>query len=254
MEGVELSAKFALMPNSLGHCGTDWFAGLYDRYLRGKASAWQLKAELRNFTAHFNYLKLIADCNGMRPFDMPVVEAFWLGNELLGNVGKRDLQGMITMRFVESGMAIERARRIAGNIPEGAVPHHSFHVLYVGSITGKFKPSLALANKCLARPARIREVRGEVAKAECWSVSGATERRSSTETVLLSLNGIRPEKFEKGDLVGLHWGLASAKISEAQARNAVKYTEKNLALVKEIKKENTLAVPSFLLSKGSFTA
>src|SRR3989338_10241950 len=111
MGGVKLAAKFALMPNCLGHCGTDAFAGVFGRHLAGRAEGWELKVELRKFAAHFSYLKLIADCNGLMPFDERVVEAFWLGNGLLENVGRMDIRGMMMERFVGRGRMSEKRAR-----------------------------------------------------------------------------------------------------------------------------------------------
>ncbi|MDO8339574.1 MAG: DUF6390 family protein [Candidatus Burarchaeum sp.] len=228
--GLELSAKFALMPNCLGHCGTDWFAGVFGRYLAGKAKNGELKAELEQFTAHHSYLKLIGDCNRRDAFDEKVVEAMWLGNELLENVGKKDLQKMMLTRFVNAGMQKERAKKLAENVPEGAVPHHSFHVLYVGSISGKIMPTLLNAEKCLIRSGRVIAVQGSHAELECWSLTG---RR--LEESLLSVNGIRPERaLEKGEKVALHWGMACTKISEQQEKALITYTKRNLEAVRTL--------------------
>ncbi len=241
MEGVGLSAKFALMPNCLGHCGTDWFAGLYSMYLRGKVEDWYLKAEMRNFTAHFEYLRLIAECNEMRPFDERVVEAFWIGNELLESVKKRDLEYLILEGFAgEEGMSRRRAVRCVKEIPEGVVPHHSFHVLHLGSLSGKFKPTHEHADCCLVRSGIIRKIKGEVAEVDCWSMRGVKRERMQS-----SINGIRSdEKLEKGDVVAVHWGMMCAKLSEAQERNLIKYTRRNLELLKG-KGRSALAVPAY---------
>jgi len=228
--GVELSAKFALMPNCLGHCGTDWFAGVFARYLAGKAGGEDLKAELKQFTAHYGYLKLIGDCNKRDAFDEKVVEAMWLGNELLENVGKKDLQKLILGRFVDAGMQKQRARKLVENMPENAVPHHSFHVLYIGSISGKLMPSLVNAERCLIRSGRVIAAQGGHAELECWGLTG---RR--LEESLLSVNGIRPERAPvKGERMALHWGMAAARISEEQEKALISYTKRNLEAVRKL--------------------
>ena len=63
MQSVEVSARFGLPPNSKRYCGTRPFAGIFKEYL-GKGSAKNRKAlekSLATFTAHYSYLKLIAD-------------------------------------------------------------------------------------------------------------------------------------------------------------------------------------------------
>jgi len=244
MGGMKMAAQFALMPNNLGHCGSDWFAGVFGRYIAGKAEAWEVKNELRNFDAHFGYLRLIAECNNLKLFDRKVVEAFWLGNRLLEKVERKDMQRLLIEEFKGNGTMTERrTRELAANLPEGTVPHHSFHVLYIGSLNGKFRPSPAHANRCLVRSGRIREVEGEVASVESWSLTG---RR--TEKLLLSINGIRHEKdWKKGELVGHHWGMASAKITAEQERNLVRYTVRNLEAVKK-RSRNVVPVPAYSTS------
>ena len=77
MDGLELAARFSAAPNALGLCGPKGFR------LSAKR---QLAAQLKRFLAPYTYLSLIADANGLEPFDYDVTEAFWLGNRLLERV------------------------------------------------------------------------------------------------------------------------------------------------------------------------
>ena len=71
------------MPNRLGYCGGDDNRALYD-YVVASAVDGGLTELLGRFSGAMPYLRLIARSIGSRdPFDPRVVEAYWIGNDLL---------------------------------------------------------------------------------------------------------------------------------------------------------------------------
>ncbi|GAI47424.1 unnamed protein product [marine sediment metagenome] len=79
-------ATYAFMPNRLGYCGGDDNKTLFD-YCVAKHTDPGLVIILQKFEAAYPYLKLIASSNHISDaFDARVVEAYWLGNELLDQV------------------------------------------------------------------------------------------------------------------------------------------------------------------------
>ena len=99
MNGAFLTSKYAFPPNELGYCGKPTFRRALLSFLEGKAGPEPLEREIRKFPVHYAYLRLIADENGLSPFDMEVVRAFWIGNGLLENVGRESLS-----RFIARGL------------------------------------------------------------------------------------------------------------------------------------------------------
>src|SRR5207237_641962 len=87
------------MPNRLRYCGGDDNRTLFDYGMEG-ASDGGLPPLLRKFSGAVPYLKLIARANGLAdPFDARVVEAYWIGNELLEGVEVRQLYDALLERF-----------------------------------------------------------------------------------------------------------------------------------------------------------
>jgi len=235
MNGIELAARFALPPNSKGYCGGERFVHALKRYFSSPMplNAAKLWSELKKFKAHYSYLRLIAGANGLKPFDARVSEAFWLGNSLLGKVKKKELQSLITNEFSGKGMLPKKkARKLASSLPDNFVPHHSFHVLYLHTISGVIEKSVKNADMC-------RVSWGKVRKVEKGGIEVKTQRLARVKGKLALLPAVKRWKTscagiallpdaKPGDIVASHWGFATMKISWGQAKELKKATEKNV--------------------------
>src|SRR3989344_7978965 len=92
MDGILRCSRYSFGPNRLHYCGPDVNAELQAEIEAANPNP-HLVAILREFKTLFPYLKLIASANNIvDPFDARVVEAYWLGNELLENVGRDRLR------------------------------------------------------------------------------------------------------------------------------------------------------------------
>ncbi len=232
MLGVEIAARFALPPNSRAYCGKRGFRKAFAAFLADKSAA-KLERELSKFTAHYAYLRLIAAANRLSPFDRKVSEALWIGNSLLEKVRKEDLKKIILQQFCGKGMLSEpSAKKLAESLPDGFVPHHSFHVLYLHTISGVIGPSVENADSC-------RVSWGKVTRAGSGFVEVATQRlaRKNGRLLLLpvkkrwktSCAGVALlDKPKAGDLAASHWGIAVMELAPAQARRLEKFTKINL--------------------------
>jgi hypothetical protein len=130
LDGPQLFARYAFMPNRLAYCGPDDNRALFDYCIAGVTDG-GLRGLLRKFTGAMPYLQLIAECNAIPdPLDARVVEAYWLGNELLQGVEVRVLYDSLRARFGQQ-MHADDLELVLGKAPAGAHPHHSFHVLEV---------------------------------------------------------------------------------------------------------------------------
>src|SRR5690606_33686545 len=84
--GTTRFIRYAFMPNRLRYCGGDDNRTLFD-YALEMVREPPLEQMLARFTGALPYLRLIARENGIPdPFDERVVEAYWIGNELLERV------------------------------------------------------------------------------------------------------------------------------------------------------------------------
>ena len=126
-------------------------------------------AELaRTFEGAWPYLTLIADANGIAdPLDPRVVEAYWVGNELLDRVRRMTLARHVEDRF--RGRIGRSWRRVLDAVAAGAVPHHSFHVFavypWLGLLrTGVVDEPLHVLDRCRTTPALVESVDGDTAR------------------------------------------------------------------------------------------
>lgn len=235
MEGAELSARFALPPNSKSYCGTRKFADVFEGYMCRKNSKnlTALKSALSSFKAHYAYLKLIAAANGRAPFDKKVTEALWLGNGLLQKVKRKDLQRLMLKDFCGGGMLSEKkAKKLASSLPCGFLPHHSFHTLYIHSITGVVPPTVKTSDNCRVSWGRVVRVEKDVVVAETQRLVRkrgkpllipCRKRWKTSCAGIELLHGVK-----KGELVASHWGVAVMKITGKQKEELEKATLQNV--------------------------
>nr|BFE74952.1 hypothetical protein GCM10020092_082530 [Actinoplanes digitatis] len=121
VRGTLLFARYAYPPNELGYCGPEGAAAL----LRPDAPA-EIARRARRFEGAWSYLEFIAASAGIGdPLDEAVVEAYWIGNELLDGVSAPDLVAWLGERF--HGQPGGTWRTAGGR----ATPHHSFQVFEV---------------------------------------------------------------------------------------------------------------------------
>lgn len=235
MQGAELSARFALPPNSRRYCGMEKFRDIFAAYVQDKSAAnlAVLKRALSSFRAHYAYLKMIARAGGRKPFDEKVAQALWLGNGLLRKVKKEHLKRLILHDFCGKGMlSRDRARKLADGLPDGFAPHHSFHTLYIHSITGVVPPTVATSDNCrvgwgkvvgmerdavIVRSQRLAKRKGKLLLVPC-------KKRWKTSCAGI---GLLPD-VKKGELVASHWGVAVMKITAKQAKRLEKATLQNM--------------------------
>src|SRR5919199_4662668 len=159
LAGTLRFVRYGFMPNRLRYCGPDDNRTLL-QYALEDVSDGGLTPLLRQFTGALPYLKLIARSNGIAdPFDARVVEAYWLGNELLEGVEVRQLYDALLERF---GKQLTGRTRdlVLGKAPAGARPHHAFHVLDVHSRVGELENTLLTLEQCRVSWGQVRGVEG----------------------------------------------------------------------------------------------
>ena len=130
-------------------------------------------AELaRTFEGAWPYLELIAGANGIAdPLDPRVVEAYWVGNELLDRVSPGALARHVDDRF--RGRIGRSWSTSLDAVAAGAVPHHSFHVFavypWLGLLrTGVVDEPLRVLDRCRTTPgARRVGRRRRAARSRC---------------------------------------------------------------------------------------
>jgi hypothetical protein len=224
------------MPNRLTYCGGDDNRALFD-YCLANVTDGGLVQLLRRFTGAMPYLQLIARCNGLRdPLALRVVEAYWLGNELLEGVEARALYDSLRERFGRQMKAGE-LELVLGKAPAGAHPHHSFHVLEVCPRNG-WPQALSFMDNCRISWGRVVSVDGATLAAEVRPLTIAAHNLAlgpaEVRPVNRQLDGrgfvdsVRP-----GDWVSIHWGWACQCLTPRQVADLERWTEYHLRLANQ---------------------
>ncbi len=239
--GPLLFARFALPPNRLGYCGGEEAASLLQHLDAGIVDE-DLLRQCRDFEGAYPYLRLIAESGGIAdPLDRTVVEGYWLGGPALAAASGTGFAAHLDARFRRRTPAREWPW-LASKPLDGAVPHHSFHVLEVlprvGLLRGGIPAALVPAlDQCLVRPARVVAVEGDalrvraarlVQRGRHLELLDGPEARE--EVVAWRSNGtaLVPDP-RPGDTVAIHWGWASDRLTAAQAARLLAVTRASVA-------------------------
>lgn len=238
MEGSALFVRYAFMPNRLEFCGPDDNSALFEHALKGSAEP-KIGPLLKSFTGAYPYLQLIAYSNGIAdPFHQRVVEAYWIGNELLEGVEARWLYDSLRERFKDR-MSPRTLDLVIGKAPMGARPHHSFHVMDAlsrqSSVTGEIGVGLEAMEECRIGWGKVRRIEGShlavehqplVLEEGKLALGDPIERR-----VLRRIQSAGfTDSVEVGDWVSFHWGWACGVLTQRQVRLLESYTHHHIRL------------------------
>jgi hypothetical protein len=239
MNGPQLFLRYAFQPNLLGYCGGEDSRALLDYGLDGRVDGGLLELE-RQFEGAYPYLELIARANRIAdPLDRRVVEAYWIGNPLLDRVDMGALHRSLEERFRDRSGAKGWAT-LGAKAPDGARPHHSFHVLEVFPRVGLMRSGAAdhvleTMEQCRIRWARVVSAEGANLTVEVEplvlrdGMLTLGERRR--ETVLRRVDGGGfVDGAAPGDWVSVHWGWACDTLTPTQRRNLTAYTRRHIEL------------------------
>ena len=233
--GTLVAARYGFAPNRLDLCGPHETRAILD-YLSEGSSDRGLAEILKQFAGAYPYFTFIAASNAIAdPFDRRVVEAYWIGNELLDNVRMIDFYRHLEDRFQKRAPK-KLFQAVLGQIPEGARPHHNFHVLAMPIRTGHIEiaHTLQTMDECRISWGTVRAVVGDEL---------AVERRPLVlrgDDVVLGnpvprmvrwrFNGKAFLEVQPGDVVAVHWGCACDRLGPLQLAHLARETSFHLML------------------------
>lgn len=214
--GALLFARYAYPPNELGYCGPADASALLDS---GATAGIERRA--RQFEGAWVYLEFLAEAAGIPdPLDERVVEAYWIGNDLLEQAGSAALVDRMLDRFRGQigGTWREAAHR--------ALAHHSFQVFdvypwaHLLRTTGNLT-ALTVLDQCRIRTGVVLDVAGESATVTSsplsWSGTTMETGPQRQEVVRWSTGGrTLLDGLSPGDRVALHWDWVCDVLTEEQ--------------------------------------
>jgi len=240
--GALLFARYAYPPNELGYCGPEDASPLLVN--ETTAVDEQLIAErARHFEGAWSYLELIASAAGFDdPLDARVVEAYWVGNDLLDGLDPVGWLGLLGERFRSQTGGFWS--RLGVDSAALALPHHSFQVFavypWVGLLRSGSDVPLSVLNRCRIRWGEVIEVDGERAVVR--------SKPLTWDGQVLALGDVRDEAVHwskdgrsllagvaVGDRVAMHWDwicdrLDARQLSALQASSAAQLELTNTQL------------------------
>lgn len=232
------AAHYALYPNMLGLCGPRGKdkERLYEYLtLEAKVNDGQARDLLEQFTAATAYMRLIAAVNQIEDWlDPRVVDAYWIGNDLLNLVHAEDLKELIHGLVPAGKLAESAAKEAIARVHRDHRPHHSFHVFVIGGLSGQVERGSIGWELCRigwGTVVRVKKDGNLTVLAESLLQKGSK--------ILPELEGVERERLVRrdrklfprvssGDLVAFHWGRVVEIIDHDAARRLEYWTERML--------------------------
>lgn len=236
MDGLFRCSRYSFGPNRLHYCGPDANHEM-KAYLKEGVSDPGLSLILKQFDTLSKYLRLIARSNNIADtFDDRVVEAYWLGNELLESVEKRALfDSLVDDHKLKKKIRLKDFDSLTSKIGQGAVPHHSFHVLNVWRRTGHLdrEHTVESMDECRISWGKVLVIDGPIITVETeplvlensrlalgTPIQRKITRHLETDTDI--------DLLKQGDNVTIHWGVPCEVITPEQSVILKKYTMRNI--------------------------
>ncbi len=158
-KGLALNLKYSIAPNSLGYCGCANSDNTFINFVKNpnKNKLKKTLTDLESFTGVKNYCEFIGKCNSLKKFDDRVLNAYWIGNELLKQASGKKIQNLIKSFYSNGLITKETEQKMLSKNLNNAIPHHSFHVLFFTSFSKKLKKNIENKSNCLITWGKILE-------------------------------------------------------------------------------------------------
>lgn len=197
---------------------------------------------MKAFRTMHPYLKHIAEANNIKdPFDDRVVEAYWIGNELLDSIEKKRFREHLLENLqIKKRIGSRSFEQVCEKIKQGAVPHHSFHVFDIWKRTGndEREHTVESMDSCRVSWGTVLEASGPHLTVDRKPLRYANGK--------LFLGFPHPERITRmldsradidelttGNIVSMHWGVICERITARHARMLEKYTLRHLELANQ---------------------
>ncbi len=217
-EGALKFARFAYPPNELGYCGPDGA-----REMLAPGAVPEIERRARLFDGAWVYLEFLAGVLGTDdPLSTPVVEAYWIGSDLLAAVDPAALVEHLAVAF--DGQVGGTWRDSAAR----ARAHHSYQVFEVYPWAGMLLrglppgPAVSVLDRCRIRSGVVSEINGEwvvvMSSPLRWDGDSLTAASPQVERARWSVDGLGllPPPAP-GDTVALHWDWVCDVLTPDQA-------------------------------------
>jgi hypothetical protein len=246
LNGPMLCARYAFAPNFYCYCGPDT-KGEMGEYLKEELVDGGLVGHLSKFETLYPYLTAIAQANGIAdPLDARVVEAYWVGNDLLERVDEKAVYATMTdILKLEKRLPKKEMKWLLPKIDKKATLHHSFHVLNVFTRTGHHtvEHTVETMDECriswgeilqdskleMTNDKRMSNSKIKIRSQKLMYRNGQLQLVPTTRCVTVSSEALGM-RLKTGDMVSVHWGFVCDRLTQVQVKRLERYTKHHLAL------------------------
>jgi len=220
--GLKVATAYSLPSFSLGFCGPQDKKSrkILSDYASGKpASEKAIRKIFEKFEAAYSYYKLIAKKNNiLDPFDEKVLKAFWVGNRLLEQVSREDLQKLILTNFCRPGLLTKTEARIKA--------------LILGAVAKRVKLEGSLLDLCRIGWGKVKKLEKNslIVKYKPLLTKNEIKLGNDIEKKIHRNKHILP-KIRIGDYISFHWGEACGVLNKSSLKNLEFYTQKTIGLI-----------------------
>lgn len=233
INGAQLCARFAYKPSDLKYCGSEESPKDAIMCIKsGSCSAF--RKNIKSFKSLYPYLKTISHKYNLDILDYKVVEAYWIGNDLLKGFTKEDFEFYlkILQRCNRSDFFIKKTRDRFIENKLNFIPHHAFNVFLVGigNVSSKAELNLENLNNCLITGGRVVGMNKSKAKINVRKLKLVDRQKlcfiSVEEGVEVKQSFIK--ELQKGDYIVRHWNSVCLKLTKEQLSKVYLFNKINL--------------------------
>lgn len=238
MDGILRCARYAFNPNKLHLCGPDANREVFS-YIQEGANDPGLEKILSAFRAMYPYLRHIAEANKIKDlFDDRVVEAYWIGNNLLETIDKKKIyRHLLDEQKIKNRLKSNKITAIADQLKSGAVPHHSFHVFTIWKTKKDYDSEYNIENidNCRIGWGKIEKIDGPFLFVKTKPLLYINSKLLFGQPIVKKINRIFTthydiEQLKIGNIISMHWNMPCEVITPTQAVALEKYTTRHINL------------------------
>lgn len=219
-KSLQLTSRFSFPPNHFGYCGLDSASIAFSKCITS-GDCESVPGEIPHFKGLYPYLKTIAEVTGLDYLDYKVIEAYWLGGDLLSQF-KPEHYAILIKHLKAQNLPDFFIDEVAKNQPKVFIPLHLFNVIHigVGKITGSVETNIDNINHCMIRWGTVTKIDREnhtitISLNSLKQVGKQFAISNTPTTISYNPNFLSPKI---GDTIAAHWKSA-VKILTAKEQN-----------------------------------